>query len=157
MNPKRSTRYDDGRAEPNDPSDPRSAPFDWDMLEAAMGEAEVDPIDYQRLGYAIGALIDWLVMPNPGRRGSRDRLKLYGVRLLALAWIVRPDVFDGRPSLRKLAKQHNIDRWVLSRAAARTAARYGVQNAEQSHQQHVVIGDRVHHAVRQRKRKAKNA
>lgn len=99
------TEYHDGDADPNDPTDERSVPFDWEGLEHAMGEAELGPIEYERLALAMGRVLRWLVFTNPG---ERDRQRIIARRVLALAWTTDPGIFDDCPSLKQAAKRAGI-------------------------------------------------
>lgn len=81
MNEKRATRYDDGRAEPNDPCDNRSVDFDWPELERRLGEAEVGPGDHQRMGAVLVKVIEWMLGPEPP---SYEKLRLMGRRAVEL-------------------------------------------------------------------------
>ncbi|MBN9690698.1 MAG: hypothetical protein J0M24_10705 [Verrucomicrobia bacterium] len=111
--------------------------FDWAELERLMGEDELEPIEYQRLAFALGRILRWVILGNAAGRSagnsgrSKDRRHVIADRVLALAWTINPEIFDGRPSLRTLAKRYGVHMSVASRTARRATADFGLQNREQ--------------------------
>jgi hypothetical protein len=130
-------QFIDESADPGDPLDTRSVQFDWEELERAMGEAECDPPDYPRMALAIDRILRWIVDTKVGRGGNADCLRLYGTRVIGLLWVLNPDAFDGRPSLRELAKSLGAHRSEISRAAVRFSRDFGIKNREQHGQRRV--------------------
>lgn len=112
--------------------DERSEPFDWNALDRALGEAELGPIEYERLQFALRRILGWLIgNENTGAAGNAGRKDLIAGRVVGLAWATSPELFDERPSLRNLAAQLKISKSSLSRAAAQATADFGLQNREQ--------------------------
>lgn len=123
--------YNDGQADPQDATDERSVSFDWEGLRHAMGEDDLGPVEYQRLAFALGRVLRWIVQPHAGKAGSRNILRLIGLRVLMLTWVADPRMFDGSPSLRSLAKRYGFSHRCLSHHARQASERLGIQNRPQ--------------------------
>jgi hypothetical protein len=117
-------------AQPRLTKEPAAA-FDWDELDRLLGEDELEPIEYERLAFALGRILRWLTGSRCGEAGSKKLDKVILTRLLALCWATNPELFEGRPSLRALARTHRINKSSLSYQAAKASADFGMQNREQ--------------------------
>jgi len=81
------TQFREEIAAPDDPTDQRSCPFDWEELEQAMGESELGPVEYERLAFAFGQVMRWLV----GEASGREDLSQVGTRVLILCQRISPE------------------------------------------------------------------
>ena len=123
--------YNDGEANPQDVTDERSVPFDWETLTHALGEDELGPVEYQRLAFALGRILRWLVVPKTNGKGSRQQQRVIALRAIALAWVVDPRMFDDTPSLRTLAKRSGVTYDTLQHHSGGAVDRFGVANRYQ--------------------------
>ncbi len=123
--------YNDGQAEPSDPTDVRSVGFDWEGLEHALGEDELGPVEYQRLAFALGRVLRWLVLPKTNGKGTRQQQRVIALRAIALAWTIDPRMFDDTPSLRSLAKRSGVTYDTLQHHSGGASDRFGVVNRYQ--------------------------
>lgn len=113
-----------GRHEP-------SEPFDWEALERALGEDEIGPVEYEQLVFALRKLLRWVTAENHGKAGRKGLEKLIAARLIGLCWALDPDLFEGRPSLRQLARRYRLDRCSIRQQSAKASAVFGLKNREQ--------------------------
>ncbi len=124
--------YDDAVAGPPDPLDGRTNDFDWETLWQSLGEAELDPIDYQRLSFALDRILRWIVVPHVRGAGKANASAAIGRRAIGLCWALNPELFEDSPSLRKLAKRMGTKVDNLSHHSARASKTFGLLNRAQS-------------------------
>lgn len=120
--------YDDNTAPDVDPLDGRVPTFDFDKLEAV---SEPDPTEFERMADALREIIGWLVQSQSLSRGSRRNLRSAGIRVFALAWVLRPGNLRDSPSLRLAAKRCGVSPAYFERIAAEARVRWGVKNRAQ--------------------------
>ena len=88
--------------------------FDWEALYARLDEDLHDPANDPRVAESAARLLQMLV---PGVC-NRLRPAQIGLRVVALAWVLSPDYFKGRPSLRQLAKRCGVSKSTLAEITA---------------------------------------
>ncbi len=114
-----------------DPLQPKHADFDWDAVEAALGEKPEQPDTDERLAAIIRKLFQWVTAIDLKKKNSQV---LIGRRFIALAWVLDPALFEGSPSASKLAEMLRITRkadlWTLTGEASR---HFGITNRGQNH------------------------
>lgn len=105
---------------------PRFIEFDWELLRRELGEAreEMGATDYALLAQVLGELLRWVVKGN--------KLHIIGRRAVALAWVVNPDIFEGK-SAAAIARRVGVHREMLSEDSAEVSRRFGVRNRAQKH------------------------
>jgi len=116
-------------AKSRDPVDAADQDFDWlelyRILDDEMPETAGDKLVEELLVRLIGLLI-------PKFRG-RIFPRTIGLRILALAWLLRPDFFGNARSLRRLARRAGVTPAKLSRHAGRLSRVLRWRNRGQSH------------------------
>lgn len=121
--------YNDGQAEPSDPTDVRSVGFDWEGLEHALGEDELGPVEYQRLAFALGRVLRWIAEPHAGKAGRRNKLRVIGLRTLCVIWTINPEILESDAlSLREIDKAYKLGNAISSKQAKRFSQRFQVSN-----------------------------
>ena len=105
--------------------------FDYDAVEQALG-CKVDALDEEtcsRLAAALVVLVRWLADVEL----KKDCHRLIGLRAIAAAWVVRPDLFHGmsQTELAELIGAKN--KMEISRHAAEFSRMFSVRNRGQSH------------------------
>lgn len=105
---------------------PKFIEFDWECLRRHLGEAneEMSARDYATLADVLGELLRWIV--------KGDNLKMIGRRSIALAWVVNPDIFQGKSAAR-LAKAFHFPKLSMHIATADARRAFGVTNRAQQH------------------------
>ena len=115
---------------PDPLSPPATVPFPWeevfDHLDSGKGREGRDRED---LASALKAVIAWLVS-SPVT--SPRAIKVVGQRAIALAWVLDPQLLDGR-SLSRIAKGLRISPDSLQRLSGEVSRRYQVRNRGQAH------------------------
>lgn len=112
-----------------DPLFESSYDFDMAAVERALGEAEKLPDEHRdQLATAIWEIVRWLcdVPMNPNAPA------MIGRRAIALAWVIRPELFDGI-SLTKLAASLDLHKVLMSIHSAEASRVFKVRNRGQSH------------------------
>jgi hypothetical protein len=111
-----------------DPLFTTTTDFDWPELSRLLGEAnELDENDRETLVRLINEIVTWAITAN-----STPRLDLVGIRVVALAWIVNPALFDGA-SATTLAKKAGINVDRIHQATGAASRRFGIRSHAQSH------------------------
>ncbi len=119
--------FDEAYVSPDlDPLDSHSADFDWGGLMQRLGEFDDREID--RGAEAFRVLVTWLIAPGQRTRGTA---KSIAQRTVVAGWVLSPALFEGSPSLTRLAKQMGIHKVILSRHAAAFSKRFGIRNRAQ--------------------------
>jgi hypothetical protein len=115
-----------------DPVDGRREEFDWAGLSELLGEsrpiAESAP-DFALLGETLNRIFAYLLN---GRAASRHLDRTIGRRVIAMIWVVRPDLIEGTPSLARIARQLGETRAGLSKQACEFSRLFGVVSRGQS-------------------------
>lgn len=116
-----------------DPVDGRREDFDWKALERLLGEdaqvAETKP-DFALLAETLNRLFAYLL---DGRAASQHMDRTIGRRVIAMIWVVRPDIIEGSPSLARIARTLGQSRAALSRQAAQFTRSFGLVSRGQVH------------------------
>ncbi|MGE4183080.1 MAG: hypothetical protein AB7J34_24950 [Limisphaerales bacterium] len=125
---------DEGRLADVDSLDSRACEFPWEEVLARLDGKPI-PEDVraelrQKCSVGLGELLRWLIRGD-GTERLFLRGDLAGRRAIALAWVLRPDLFEGTPSLRELAQTLGIPISSLSRHAADVTKRWGIFNRAQ--------------------------
>lgn len=123
--------HEDFVSDQRDPMDARSVDFPWEEVFARLDKEAVTD-EAMALSIALlGEVLRWL-MRGCGEQRLFLRGNLAGRRAVALAWVIRPDLFEGVPSIRALAERIGVPRQALSRHASEIAKRWGVFNRAQA-------------------------
>lgn len=107
-----------------------STDFDFDAVDKALG-SNGDTIDEEtmtRLTTALVLLVRWIC--DVSLRKGADAV--VGRRAIALAWVLRPEIFNGQ-SLSALAAQLGTKKMNLSRWTAEFSRVFHLRNRGQSH------------------------
>jgi hypothetical protein len=115
-----------------DPLAPTHQDFDFDELYRRLDESDPGRVEdtAAMLAEPLRAVFDWVLDTDLQRRGAAG---LVGKRLIALAWVITPAMFEGSPSMRKLAARLSIKPALMHRLTAMASKRFGVVNRGQSH------------------------
>jgi hypothetical protein len=129
MAPLPSPDHLEGQAKREPPFPPIE--FDWQAVYQALGEHEPESIgpDYEAMSDALRNLFDWLLAVN---LDGRNPARAAGLRLMALAWVMNPDRFDGA-SLRKLTRSMGVSAGRFSTLAAEVRRTFRLSNPFQKH------------------------
>jgi hypothetical protein len=104
--------------------------FDWDSLYDRMGElkdAEIELINRKLL-----MLLQWIVDPVQHKKLSRKRVSsVLSKRVMALAWVICPQLFSGKSSMTHTASMLGMHKAVLSELTAAFSKQFGVRNKSQ--------------------------
>lgn len=84
--------------------------FDWEELYRRLDEDVRSPVNDRRLLETVARLLQMLV---PGVCHKFNPAQV-GLRVVALAWVLSPDYFPGRPSLRELARRCGVPNSTLA-------------------------------------------
>jgi hypothetical protein len=117
------------RAKSRDPLDAIGQDFDWAELYRALDGEAPEAEAVKRFEEIVVRLMQ-LVIPKP--RG-RVFPRTIGLRLLALAWLLRPDFLGESQSLRRLAYRAGATPAKLSRHAGHLSRLLGWRNRGQRH------------------------
>lgn len=103
--------------------------FDWEELARLLGERpEVKESDLEVAAVALGVLIRWVVSAQ-----THHSLDTLGRRVVALAWVVDPSIFDG-DSAAAVGRRFGVCRQMISCEAAAFSRTFGLRNrAQRSH------------------------
>jgi hypothetical protein len=128
------------QAKSRDPLDAPDADLvsEWEQLYHALDGDLPDGERDKQLEEVIIRLLRLLVPVREGRLYPRS----LGLRLLALAWVLRPDFFEGNPSLRELARRANVTPAKLSRHTGRFSRLLRWRNRAQRHAWNWIKGQR---------------
>ena len=106
-------------------------PFSEEATQFDYGEEEqtVDPDQVRELGEALREVMTWLVM---GDRDSKGYGQTVMRKTIAMVWVLRPELFDGKP-LSTIAREKgvNVYKQSLRRQAIKFAERFGVKGRGQ--------------------------
>lgn len=91
-----------GATDEVEPTETSFHDFDFNAVEAALGENPLTEDDAHRLRFAMGFIIDWLLSVD---LNDHRALKTIGKRAIAMAWVLEPKRFGEHASLRSLSKQ----------------------------------------------------
>ena len=119
-----------------DPLTPLYADFDWQLLSELLGEptepedlkAAMQDADRAKLAKVVTEIFLLWLLENHQLR----RLDFVGRRVVALAWVLNPGLFQGE-SLRGLAKKAKVDRTALTDLTGDVGRKWGLRNRAQSH------------------------
>ena len=134
--PARMTRgtpefYDDLQADNIEPLSQAHYDFDWEGLYARLGEAQSESgADWTTFSACLLKLLKWCVRAD---KGTGDPVQRAGRRVIAMAWVIRPNLFDGTPSCRKLSAALGKSRDFISAPAAEFTRKFGVRSPAQQH------------------------
>jgi hypothetical protein len=106
------------------------ADFDWKELENLLGEAkELDEQSIEKLAQVLRGIVAWCIASRPGT----INLKKAALRIVALAWVIDPEFFDGA-SLAELARRGSMKSpSTLARQTGEASRVFGIRNHAQSH------------------------
>lgn len=120
-----------------DPLDGKHVDFDHGEIDRRLGWVEavnavgaLSDADYERLGTVVGELVRFVIRE---RKAGKHTFEMIGRRFVGLAWSIRPDFFEGSPSLSELARRTKLGKVQLSMHAADARREFGVHNRAQSH------------------------
>lgn len=114
-----------------DPLDGHALDFDWDGLERSIGETK-----RERADAIAGAAKAWKEVLRFCVRGNLNDpryLKGTGLRVVAMAWVISPELFQGSPSLSELARRVGCTPTSLSSFTAEFSRLFSITNRAQKH------------------------
>jgi hypothetical protein len=114
-----------------DPMDGRTEDFDWAALATMLGEDARDGFtqpDFALLAETLNRLFAYLLHGRANRHIDRT----IGRRVIAMIWVIRPDLINGTPSLAKIAKRIGVTRAGLSKQAAQFTRAFGLVSRAQA-------------------------
>ena len=112
-----------------DPLFDSSYEFDMAAVERALGEAEKLPDEHrEQLATALWEILRWLC----DVRMCPKAPEIIGRRAIALAWVMRPELFDGQ-SLTAISTSLGLHKVAMSIHSADFSKRFRVRNRGQSH------------------------
>lgn len=123
-----------------DPTTKDCEEFDWDDLYERLGELdrtraaeteEQHEQQMQRLAFALGTILDWIINGQSNRR-PKQFLRAVGMRTVAMAWVIDPKRFDDA-SIRQLSKALGFTAANISPLTAEFSRLYSVFNKFQNH------------------------
>lgn len=126
--------FDETYSNPHtDPLYPTQADFNWEELYRRLGEADPDtPCDHTIT--ALRRVFHWLLNIKYNIESNRVTPDmLVGRRLIALAWVINPDLFPNSPSLRQLSRHLGVTAPVLASLTGEVCREFGIQNRAQAH------------------------
>jgi hypothetical protein len=100
--------------------------FDWESLYDALGETSATDVD--ELNRKLLSLLEWAVEPIRSRRTRKRRTETLARRVVALAWVVCPELFGQKSSMTDLATSLGMHKAVLSELTSAFSKRFGVRN-----------------------------
>ncbi len=105
--------------------------YDDDGHRVPVVDFDYDAVDRVREPEPAGAdqmanLLMWLARPKALRYFGRT----FGLKLLALSWVINPAAHSGK-SLSRLAREHHVSPQLLSRYAAQASRVFQVRNRSQ--------------------------
>lgn len=130
--------------------------FDYDAVEKALGLVLEMPDEARDqmcaamaafIEYIVGSLRDYNLVAvkrrakgapvaspesNPITPQENRKARCVGHRTLAVAWVLRPDLFGG-VSLTKLAEALGVNKMTLSQHSSDFSSKFGIRNRGQSH------------------------
>lgn len=108
--------------------------FDWNALSEWLDEnIEEAKRNYDSLSYALAVVLRWLLGDHQSIIRGRRFKQVVAHRVVALAWILKPELFEDTPSLAVLAKRIKISKVNLSKHTARASRHFGIRNRAQRH------------------------
>jgi hypothetical protein len=116
-------------AESLDPADGKVEQFDHEQVyEHLDGEPSRPDPAMQKAAQAIRELLTWtLASKIKGRAG----LEVIGLRVAALAWTLRPEMFNGGISAAKLAAHYGVRPEALHRITGQVREHFRIANRSQ--------------------------
>jgi hypothetical protein len=120
--------HDDWQNPETDPSGHGAYDFPFEQVfERLDGPQQPDGDD--RLADAMRALLSWA---SDVRLGHRSASRIIASRTVAMLWVIAPSEFGGR-SLRRIARDSELDLNHLKRATAAFSRQFGIRSHGQSH------------------------
>ena len=114
-----------------DPLDSHALDFDWDELHRRLGETKKERAD--AIAGAARAWKEILRFCVRGNMNDPRYVKGAGLRVVALAWVISPEIFEGSPSLAALAERLGCTGANLSGYTAEFSRLFHVTNRAQKH------------------------
>jgi hypothetical protein len=105
-----------------------SCDFPWDELYQCFGESEEPERNYDQFIAAMNVLFDWMLQGGLKKGGDA----FSGRRLIALAWVINPNRFNGR-SVASIARDIGISAPLLQKLTGEVSRTFGVRNRGQQH------------------------
>jgi hypothetical protein len=124
--------HEDFQSDHADQLDLRTQDFDWDEVFRRVDglKDSLSESDYDRLGTALDEIFRWVIGDPKTPKESERKI---GLRFIGLAWCLRPDFFDGSPSLTEIARRIDRNKVTLSVHSADAHRKFGIKNRGQSH------------------------
>lgn len=117
----------------SDPLETNHADFDWNTVAERLGE-ELNHEDNEKLALALRRIFQWVLRIDYNIENSPLTPDvLIGRRLVALAWVINPDLFPGAPSLRQLSREYGVTPSTLAALTGEVCREFGIQNRAQDH------------------------
>ena len=115
-----------------DELDRRTIDFDWPEVERVLDgvRQNLSDSEFERLGTALAELFHWVIGDPKTPKGCE---RIIARRLIGLAWCLRPDFFEGSPSLSTIASRLGVNKVHLSIHSADAHRTFGIKNRGQSH------------------------
>lgn len=104
--------------------------FDFDAVEAAFSEVTGTPEDAEKFKQVTNWLLDWLLKVD---LNDNRALKAIGKRAVAMAWVLEPERFGEKASLRSLSRLLGFTAPNIAPITAEFSRRTGIRNKFQDH------------------------
>ena len=103
--------------------------FDYESLEDDDNAVDYDPDQIEQMGEILREMLTWLIM---GDLNSASYSQTVIRKVVAMCWVLRPELFDGLP-LSDIAKKKgiNVYKQSLSKQAINFAEKFGVKGRGQ--------------------------
>jgi hypothetical protein len=106
---------------------------DWDAISQRVDGEQFDaPSHGASVADALREVLLWTVSVNLKSRSAHLHIAR---RVIAVAWVTNPELFEGAPSLRQLCKRMKLNPALLSTQAAEVTRRFGIRNRYQAQTQ----------------------
>ena len=129
-------RIDQAILDAVDPLKPTHAEFDWHSLYLSLGEVgDWDDDDLNtKTAQALRRIFEWVldVPMSAQSAGQLHPTTAIGRRFVALAWVIRPDYFEGAPSAKKLAHELGLNTALVCTLTAAAARHFSTANMGQA-------------------------
>ena len=112
--------------------DAKDTDFPWSEIFARLDGDDAEQADrnYVDLSFALTEILTWITQ---AKSGALNPPIVAQRRAVSILWLIRPDLFDGSPSLTALAKKLSIHKVALSVQSATARRRFRIRNRASAH------------------------
>lgn len=107
-----------------------AADFPWDEIHHRVDGEPVRDVEPDQAATALREIMAWAVSVDLKSRHAQVSIAR---RVIAIAWVTNPELFEGAPSLTQLAKRLRIPVSRLAEQSAEVTKRFGISNRYQTH------------------------